>query len=97
MNEDVNTYTSLGSRGHLFGTVIDFGLNQIQTQANPGGITEMYKQFGTYVKSFYTIMFCPAFVKIATIGNSPESQRIHHHVNWKLGVPRILSEQYKVQ
>ena len=41
INEDVNTYVNLGSRGHLFFTVADMSLDQTQTQANSGGMTEL--------------------------------------------------------
>jgi len=92
MNEDVNTYTSLGSRGVLFLTINQVSLTQMGTQSSEGGITELYKSFGTYVKSFYTIMFHPSSVKISQIGNARESMRIHHAVKWKNTVPMIIRE-----
>ena len=42
MNEDVNTYTTLGSRGELFFTFTSLQLDQKQTQSQTGGITDMY-------------------------------------------------------
>jgi hypothetical protein len=55
MNEDVNTYTTLGSRGELFGTVPMISLTQTATQSNKSGITDMYQRFGTYCKANYDI------------------------------------------
>jgi len=50
-NEDVNTYTTLGSRGVLFFTVPFLSLVQTETQSSEGGITELYQNFGTYVNA----------------------------------------------
>lgn len=59
MNEDVCTYVSLGSKGDIFFTINQVSLNQLATQSNEGGITELYLDAGTYVKSFYTVMCQP--------------------------------------
>ena len=93
MNEDVNTYTTLGSRGFLFLTIVRLMLAQMQTQASPGGITELYKSAGTYQKSFYTVMVMPSAVKIGMIGTA--GRRIHHNISWKNTVPMIISGRYK--
>jgi hypothetical protein len=92
-NEDVNTYTTLGSRGELFFTIPQPSLNQLETQSNAGGITELYKQFGTYVKSFTTVMYMPSSVKVAMMGDV--NKRMHHQVNWRYTVPKIVSEKLK--
>ena len=52
INEDVNTYTNLGRCGELFMTIGAVQLGQKQTQKNSGGMTELYLDSGTYVKSF---------------------------------------------
>lgn len=95
-NEDVNTYTTLGRQGHLFLTVIQAQLNQGATQSNAGGITELYKKFGTYIKSFNTVQHCPSAVKVGELGDprSP-SYRIHHDINWNRVSPKILREEFK--
>jgi hypothetical protein len=93
MNEDVNTYTTLGSRGALFFTVVDIDLVQTPTQSQSGGITELYKTFGTYTKSFYTVMMSPSFVRVSTMGTS--HQRIHHNISWNKAVPKIISDRYR--
>lgn len=65
MNEDVNTYTTLGSRGELFFTYTSLQLTQKQTQSQSGGITDMYLKYGTYCKSFTTVMNMPSSVKVS--------------------------------
>ena len=93
-NEDVNAYATLGSRGDLFITVMKVALQQKQTQANAGGLTDIYKAFGTYVKSFYSVMCHPSSVKVYYLSGS-KYDRIHHRVTWRNTVPVILSEEYK--
>lgn len=93
INEDVNTYTSLGRRGELFLTIGAVQLLQKQTQANRGGMTELYLSAGTYVKSFYSVMYAPSCVKISLMGSS--HQRIHHRVSWNNTAVKILDEKYK--
>jgi hypothetical protein len=95
MNEDVNTYTNLGSRGILFFTIPFISLNQKETQSNSGGITEMYLDYGTYVKSFFTVMYAPSCTKVDLIGGVKSSQRLHHQIKWNNAVPKIISEKYK--
>jgi hypothetical protein len=93
MNEDVNTYTTLGSRGKLFFTYMGLQLNQKMTQSQEGGITDMYLKYGTYCKAFTTVMNMPSSVKVSLMGN--KNMRLHHKINWKNTVPRILSEELK--
>lgn len=93
INEDVNTYTSLGTRGKLFFTVAEATLNQTDTQQSGGGMTDVYLDSGTYVKSFYTVMMCPSCVQIATMGVT--SKRMHHRIDWNKCLPKIISERYK--
>ncbi len=93
INEDVNTYVNLGSKGHLFFTVSDMSLDQTQTQANSGGMTELYLNAGTYVKSFFTVISNPSSVKLYTVGSS--HKRIHHSIDWDTAVPKIISSYYK--
>lgn len=93
INEDVNTYVNLGSRGHLLFTVADMTLNQLGTQHNSGGMTELYLDSGTYLKSFYTIICNPSSVKIGEMGDG--HRRIHHTINWNNAVPKIISSDFK--
>lgn len=93
LNEDVNTYLTLGSVGNLFLTIPFCSITQKQTQGTKGGMTEAYLEGGTYVKSFYTVMYCPSFVK-AKILNA-KNKRIHHSISWGNAVPCIIDEKYK--
>lgn len=93
INEDVNTYVNLGSRGNLFFTVSDMSLDQTETHANSGGMTDIYLNSGTYVKSFFTVICNPSSVKIGTVG--AKHKRMHHLIDWNVAVPKIISESYK--
>lgn len=93
MNEDVSTYTWRGSTGTLFFTINMCMVNQTETQTNPGGITELYKRYGTYVKSFYTVMRMPSSVKVSAMRSN--NARIHHKVTWRNTVPAILDPRWK--
>lgn len=94
-NDDVNLYVEQGLKGKLFVTIPRLRLEQGTTQCTAGGLTEMYKEMGTYVKSFYTVMIAPSCVKISTMGVS--HRRIHHRVSWNNTVPLIINEKYKKQ
>lgn len=93
INEDTTAYTLLGSRGELFLTIDYLALNQMQTQANSGGLTEIYLDLGTYVKSFYSVMYCPSCIKIKEMGTT--HRRLHHSVKWENTVPMIIRETHK--
>lgn len=53
LNGDVTTYTTLGQRGELFLTIKWAALIQKATQTGAGGMSDIYLDNGTYVKSFY--------------------------------------------
>lgn len=93
INEDVNTYVNLGSKGNLFFTVSDMSLDQMQTQANSGGMTELYGSSGTFVKTFFTVISNPSSVKVCTVGI--QHPRIHHRIDWETSVPKILNQTFK--
>jgi len=93
MNDDVNAYLSKGKVGQLFFQTADICVVQLATQSNSGGNTEVYKDFGTYVKSFYSVMVAPDCCKIALMGSA--NRRIHHKIKWDNAVPKIISAEYK--
>lgn len=93
INEDVNVYTSLAMRGNLFFTVPSVAINQRQTQSNKSGMTDVYLDGGTYIKSFYSVMYAPSAVKVSLMGD--KNMRLHHQVSWRNTTPMILSEDYK--
>lgn len=93
INEDVNTYTLLGSRGGLFLTVPVLQMNQPQTQSSGGGMTDAYLDGGTYLKSFFSVMYCPSCVTVSDMGTV--HRRLHHQIDWPSAVPMILDETHR--
>ena len=93
INEDVNIYTRLGSVGDLFFTIPNVSLKQTDTQSNKGGMSDIYENSGTYIKSFYSVLFSPSSVKVSVLNT--ENARLHHRVTWNNAVPKILEEKYK--
>tara|TARA_R110002096_G_scaffold33732_1_gene97093 strand:- start:125 stop:973 length:849 start_codon:yes stop_codon:yes gene_type:complete len=93
INEDVNTYTSIQGRGGVFLTIPNIAITQLQTQSNSGGMTDIYLDGGTFIKTFYSIIFSPSCVKVALMGTT--HKRLHHRVSWNNAVPVIMSEYYK--
>lgn len=92
-NDDVNTYTMHGMRGHLFFTFTSVQLTQKATQSQGAGLTDMYLRFGTYVKSFTTVIMQPSSVKVNVMTTS--NGRLHHAIKWKNTVPMIINPKYK--
>jgi hypothetical protein len=93
LNEDVNAYTTLGRRGALFLTISNVAIQQHSTQSNPGGMSEAYQDAGTYVKSFYSVMYAPSCVKISEMVS--RHRRIHHSIDWARTTPMIINERYR--
>ena len=99
INEDVNTYTCEQRRGLSFLTILASKLVQKTTQSNAGGMTDLYIDSGTYVKTFYSVMYAPSCVKVSDL-SSPQNgseghARIHHKVTWNNAAPIILSAHHK--
>jgi hypothetical protein len=93
MNEDVNTYVTLGSRGDVFFTFTNLQLDQNDTQTNKGGMTDEYALSGTYAKTFHTVMMHPSGAKVSMMNvNNP---RIHHTINWVATTPMIIDDSYR--
>jgi hypothetical protein len=93
MNEDVTTYVNLGSKGDLFFTFTNLQLDQKDSQSEKRGLTELYTDNGTYMKSFFSVMYNPSNVKVSMMNAS--NPRIHHVVKWANTTPMIISDDYK--
>jgi len=93
INEDVNTFLNSGSMGKIFMSIPKIILNQKATQSNGGGMTDIYMDSGTYIKSFYAILFNPSCVKIRMMGRN--HKRLHHSISWNNAIPAILDEKHK--
>jgi hypothetical protein len=93
INEDVNTYTAQQRAGLPFLTVLGFSLEQKTTQSNAGGMTELYLDSGTYVKSFYSVLMAPSAVSVRVMRS--RNGRLHHSINWKACAPQIIRETHR--
>lgn len=93
LNEDVTTYILLGGRGDLFLTIPVVAMGQKDTQQAAAGLSGVYRDTGTYVKSFFSVMYNPSCVKIATMGAN--HKRIHHKINWSNAVAQIINSSFK--
>jgi len=93
INEDVNTYVRAAQLGKLFLTPNLISINQEETQQEDGGLTDIYLDQGTYMKSFYTILYSPSSVELNKMGDT--NYRIHHHIDWNASVPKIVPEDTK--
>lgn len=93
INEDTNAYALYGMRGDIFLTMYNVLLDQVTTQSSDGGLTDIYKQYGTYRKSFYTVMLVPSACKVNYMrSNHP---RMHHIIKYNNLAPMIISDKYK--
>jgi hypothetical protein len=105
VNEDTTAYVDAARRGELMLTIPTIQVNQGQTQKNPGGMTTIYLDYGTYLKSFYSVMYIPSAVKIAAMSGArshargaavgEREWRIHHVVNWRHAAVAILDPKYR--
>ena len=90
INEDLTSSVTEGRTGRIILTSLMNSIDQNETQAQAGGLTEIYLELGTYVKSFYSVIAAPSCVKVALMGRT--QTRIHHQVTWKNAVPKIIRE-----
>jgi len=94
INEDVNTYVRAAQLGKLFLTTNIASIEQETTQQEEGGLTDIYLDQGTYVKSFYTILYAPSCTSLTKLHDRAD-ERIHHRVSWRNAVPKIVPESAK--
>ena len=93
LDEDMVASLRCGLSGELLLTSVDMTIVQMKTQANKGGLTDAYLDFGTYTKSFYAVMMNPSICKIAMMGD--KHMRIHHRVAVAGMAPMIISGRYR--
>ena len=98
-NDDVNASLNLGLRGDIPLTIGGYSLHQENTQQFDGGMTDIYIEYGTYVKSFQSIIIHPTGVKIHLFTGSRHNEQKHYRIHHKLFknkiYPKILNEKYK--
>lgn len=93
LNEDVNAYVFGSPRGRTYFTAFKVSTTQAQTQASSGGLTDEYLKSGTYVKSFYSVVIAPSFVKVKMMGT--RNPRVHHAITWNNAAPKIVDESLR--
>lgn len=93
MNEDVSTYVRAGMLGQKMFSIMPVYFNQAETQSITGGMTDEYKGAGTYVKTFYSVMYAPSGAKVGTI--KQRFARVHHHLSWRNIAAKIIDPKYK--
>lgn len=93
INEDVNTYTINGIRGKLFLTPTSLAVMPAGTQKKKGGMTDVYLETGTYLKSFFTVMMAPSCVTVKLMQTT--HPRPHHRMKWVNTVPKIISDKHR--
>ena len=93
INEDTNMYTHYGKIGRIVLTNSFLMINQPKTQKTENGMTNLYTDHGTYMKSMYSVIQEPAIVSLTAMGE--KHLRIHHLVNWNACCPKIMSERFK--
>lgn len=92
LNDDVNMYLDLGLRHPMpVFTYPLFVIYQGETQQNHGGMTDIYRRDGTYIKSMHTVIRYPSAVKVKSL----KSTRWHHTINWNKIQMKIISEKFK--
>ena len=91
INEDVNAYVLNGKIGRMSLTLANPSLDQTPTQQVAGGLTELYLQLGTYIKSLTSAVACPSSVSVSCMGVT--SPRVHHYVDWTFTCPSVVDEK----
>lgn len=94
MNDDITTCAIEHHRGNLAYTIMCLQIDTPETQSQEGGMTDIYKDNGTYRKSFYSVMVGPSFAKIA---RESLSHRIHHEIKFINCTPLLISDKWKKQ
>lgn len=93
LNDDLTTSLKENQQGNPVLTSMLTSVVQRETQQSAGGLTGIYLDRGTYVKSFYSVIFAPSAVKVAAMGDT--TMRIHHEVRWNNIAPKIIRESHK--
>lgn len=91
-NDDVNGYITNNIRGRISLTINGFAISPALTQNISGGMSDVYNQNGTYLKSIYSSMMVPSVAKISPMGET--HYRIHHAIKYRFGVPKIINEKF---
>ena len=92
MNDDITTCAIEQSRGNLAYTYLPLMVDTPATQHASGGMTDIYRDNGTYRKTFYSVLVGPSFAKVS---RETQTHRIHHRIDFGNCVPKLLSDKWK--
>lgn len=92
INEDSVMGVQVANEGKVVLTNCLVKMIQVVTQKAEGGLTDIYKDVGTYQKSFYTLMASPSSTKVMY---QRATSRVHHFIVANNAYPCIVSEKYK--
>jgi hypothetical protein len=93
MNEDVAAYTINGQRGNIMLSCNKVSIVMGASQSADGGMSEFYKETGTYVKTAYSLVTSPSCVRVAYMSDDRgggTGGRIHHNVIGKNAFVKIV-------
>lgn len=93
VNEDVNTYTLSGGTGDVFLTYMQTSLVQTQTQKSKGGMSDEYKDDGTWAKTMFSVVARPDCTSVSRMGQT--NMRIHHSIDWRACCPKIVRDGFR--
>lgn len=93
MNEDVCMYTMYGQRGGLTLTSCKMNVVQAPTQSLGGGMSGEYRDSGTYVKTFYTVITSPACCEVGILAS--KNVRVHHNVIGEQAFVKVVREDVR--
>ena len=69
-------------------------IDQPETQSVAGGMSDIYLQLNTYVKSFYPVMLNPSACKVSVFRS--KYPRIHHKIYEENAYPKVISDRFKI-
>lgn len=92
MNEDSTMGVQVAAQGGVVLTNCLVQLEQTTTQKASGGLTDIYKDLGTYQKSFHTVLASPSSTQVL---HQRAVGRIHHFIRGGNAYPKIISEDLK--
>lgn len=92
MNDDVIAGITLARQGRLAMTPTIIATIPAPTQSVAGGLTELYKDSGTYQKSMYAVVASPSSVTTKYIDGVG---RVHHWIDGTKTYPCIVSGKWK--
>lgn len=89
MNDDLINAIETYRNGGFEMSFKFMSLHPKPTQAEDGGMTDLYKAEGTVRKSAYPVLVAPSATKLVI-----RFGRYHHKVNWQKLVPKMLHEKW---